>query len=147
MVKQVKARRGATTRSPEFSARELWLASLGAASLTRKQGIKLYGTLVGEGRALQERVSDTVSSINGQVNGAIGSVRERIEGVVAPVRERAEATYVVIKDEVETRLQPVLTRFGIAKPKARRAPAKRATRRTVRTTKAKSVAKRTRKSA
>lgn len=148
MAKQVKTRRSATTRSPEFSARELWLASLGAASLTRKQGIKLYDAMVDEGRALQGRVNESVANVGEQVTGTLDTVRGRIEGVVAPVRERAEATYVVIKDEVETRLQPVLARFGIAKPVAKRAPAKRATRavRATKATKAK-PAKRARKSA
>lgn len=125
MVKQVKSRKSPTPRTPEFSTRELWLASLGAASLTRKQGIKLYDAMVEEGNQLQGKVSKAVSDAKAQVDGAIETVRGRIDGVVTPVRERAEATFVVLKDEVETRLQPVLARFGKAKPAAKRAPAKR----------------------
>ncbi len=125
MVKQVKTRKAAAKRNPEFNPRELWLASLGAASLTRKQGIKLYEAMLEEGTSLQDKVSKAVADARGQVDGAIDSVRGRIDGVVTPVRERAEATFIVIKDEVETRLQPVLARFGKAKPAAKRAPAKR----------------------
>ena len=130
MVKQVKSRRAkAAQTTPEFNARELWLASLGAVSLTRKQGIKLYDTLVDEGRALQAKVGETVAAVNGQVNGTINNVRGRVESILVPVSERAQATYDLVKSEVETRLQPVLARFGIEAPKAKRAPrtAKKAT--------------------
>jgi hypothetical protein len=143
MVKQIKSRKSSTKRTPEFTARELWLASLGAASLTRKQGIKLYDAMVEEGATLQVKVNRAVTDAKGQVDGALKTVRGRIDGVVAPVRERAEATYVVIKDEVETRLQPVLARFGKAKPAAKRAPAKRRAAPQAR----KVAAKRTRKAA
>lgn len=125
MVKQVKSRKISAKRSPELTARELWLASLGAASLTRKQGIKLYDAMLEEGTQLQDKVSKAVSDARSQVGGAIESVRDRIEGAVTPVRQRAEATFGVLKEEVETRLQPVLARFGKAKPVSRRAPAKR----------------------
>ncbi len=126
MVKQVKSRRAPAKRSPEFNARDLWLASLGAASLTRKQGIKLYDAMVDEGRSLQSRVTETVATVGEQVNGTFETVRSRIDSVVAPVRERAEATYVVIKDEVETRLQPVLVKWGVlkSKPATKRVKAK-----------------------
>jgi poly(hydroxyalkanoate) granule-associated protein len=143
MVKQVNARKAASKRTPDFTARELWLASLGAASLTRKQGIKLYDAMVEEGNALQGKVNQAVADARSQVDGALCSVRERIDGVVAPVRERAEATFVVLKDEVETRLQPVLARFGKVKPAAKRAPAKRRAAPSAR----KVTAKRTRKAA
>ncbi|MCK7594108.1 phasin family protein [Pseudomarimonas salicorniae] len=143
MVKQVKTRKAAAKRNPDFNARQLWLASLGAASLTRKQGIKLYDAMVEEGTSLQGKVNKAVDDAKAQVGGAIENVRGRIDGVVAPVRERAEATFVVIKDEVETRLQPVLARFGKAKPTTKRAPAKRRAAPKAR----KAPAKRTRKAA
>lgn len=130
MVKQVKSRRAPATRTPEFTVRELWLASLGAASLTRKQGIKLYAGMIDEGRGLQTRITDTVASVTEQVNGAVVTVRERIDAVVTPARERVEAIYIVIKDEVETRLQPVLSRFGVT---AKRASAKRIVRKSSKT--------------
>lgn len=142
MAKQIKARRVAVKRVNESKARELWLASLGAASLTRKQGIKLYAKMVNEGRGMQSRVieavngfgaqvNDTLGQINGQINNRIAQVNEKIadvrakiEGSVQPLRHRAEATYLVLADEVTVRLQPLLVRFGFAAPAKRRAPAK-----------------------
>ena len=138
MQKQSKTRAVKAT-THEFNARELWLASLGAASLTRKQGIKLYGTLLNEGRALQSRVSEAVANVGQQVNGTIDTVRDRIDAVVSPVRARAEATYTTVKGEVETRLSPVLARFGMKLPTAAK-PAKRVAKKPVKRTRSKKAA-------
>ena len=124
MAKQIKARRVAVKRVNESKARELWLASLGAASLTRKQGIKLYAAMVTEGRGMQSRVIEAVNGFGAQVNDKLADVRAKIEGSVQPLRHRAEATYLVLADEVTVRLQPLLVRFGFAAPAKRRAPAK-----------------------
>jgi len=130
MAKQIKSRRISRTQKNSFEVRQLWLAAIGAVSLSRKQGAKLYSSMLTEGRSLQDRVNETVASVSGQVTGAIGQVRERAEAVVTPLRARAEAAIAVVKTEVETRLQPVLVRFGFASkaPAKRRPASKRVTR-------------------
>lgn len=116
MAKQTKTRVAATVRKVEFNARELWLASLGAMVLTRKQGIKLYDTLMDEGRGAQERVSEVFANVTETMNNTVESVRGRVDAIVTPLRGRAEATLALVKDEVETRLQPVLARIGVKMP-------------------------------
>ena len=126
MAKQIKARRAAAKSSPKFNGRDLWLASLGAVSLTRKQGIKLYDNMLNEGRSLQSQVVDRVSAFGDQINSRLADVRAKVEGAIAPVRARAVATYGQIAQEVQTRLQPVLAKFGVkvSKPRATKRAAK-----------------------
>lgn len=126
MAKQIKARRAAAKSSTQFKGRDLWLASLGAASLTRKQGVKLYDAMLDEGRSLQSRVVDRVSAFGEEINSRLADVRSKVEGAVAPVRARAVATYGQIATEVRTRLQPVLAKFGVkvSKPRATKRVAK-----------------------
>lgn len=133
MAKQIKSRRVSRTQKNSFEVRQLWLAAIGAVSLSRKQGAKLYASMLTEGHGLQDRVNETVANVGGQVTAAIGQVRERAEAVVTPLRIRAEAVISVVKTEVESRLQPVLVRFGLATkaPSKRRTAAKRVSRKPV----------------
>jgi poly(hydroxyalkanoate) granule-associated protein len=121
MVKQVKTRRTQpATAAATFGSRELLLAGIGAVSLTRKQGVKLYGSLLDEGRTLQGRANEAVQNVSQQISSGFDAARDRIEAAVKPIRGRAEATFANVKSEVETRLQPVLARFGVkAKPAKR----------------------------
>ena len=126
MAKQVKTRRAAAAAKARIDARDLWLAGLGAVSLTRKNGIKLYGTLLEEGKQFQGRAEEQFDALQRQAREGFQSAKARVEAVVSPLRERAEQTYGTVKSEVETRLQPVLARFGVAKPapkaRTRKAP-------------------------
>jgi poly(hydroxyalkanoate) granule-associated protein len=125
MAKQVKTRRAAPAATARIDARDLWLAGLGAVSLTRKNGIKLYGTLLEEGKQFQGRAEQRIDALQRQAREGIEQARARVEAVVSPIRERAEATYGSVKSEVETRLQPVLVKLGVkpaAKPRVRKAP-------------------------
>jgi len=132
MAKQIKSRRVSRAKQNSFEVRQLWLAAIGAVSLSRKQGVKLYSSVLAEGRSLQDRVNASVANIGDQVTTVIGQVRKRAEAVATPLRARAEAAIAIVKTEVETRLQPVLVRFGVSKaPAKRRAPAKRGTRKPV----------------
>ena len=120
MAKQTKTRRAAPAAKARIDARDLWLAGLGAVSLTRKNGIKLYGTLLEEGKQFQGRAEQQFDALQRQAREGFESARARVEAVAAPIRERAEATYGSVKSQVESRLQPVLSRFGVkAAPKAR----------------------------
>ncbi len=119
-AKQVKSRSVTRAKQNAFEVRQLWLAAIGAVSLGRKQGVKLYSSVLAEGRTLQDRVNETVANFGGQVTGVIGQARARAQKFVKPLRARAEATFATVKSEVETRLQPVLARFGVKKPVAKR---------------------------
>ena len=136
MAKQIKTRR-ATPAKGAIDARDFLLAGIGAVSLTRKQGIKLYDTLVDEGKQFQGRVEQAIESLQDQAKLGAELVRERFEAVVTPIRARAETTYNTVKAEVETRLAPVLDKLGVKRTvKTRaRAGAKRAVRKTKATTK------------
>jgi poly(hydroxyalkanoate) granule-associated protein len=120
MAKQVKTRRAAPAAKARIDARDLWLAGLGAVSLTRKNGIKLYGTLLEEGKQFQGRAEQQFDALQRQAREGLEQAKARVEAVVSPIRERAEATYGSVKSEVETRLQPVLAKLGVKPaPKAR----------------------------
>ena len=132
MAKQIKTRRAAPKAGVE--TRDLFLAGLGAVSLTRKQGIKLYGAMLEEGKQFQGRIEQTIDGLQDQARLGAELVRERVESIVTPIRSRAEAAYGTVKAEVETRLAPVLAKLGVkpaAKVRVKRVakkPAKRAVR-------------------
>jgi hypothetical protein len=120
MVKQAKTRRQPAASPVEFTSRGLLLAGLGAASLTRKQGVRLYGVLLQEGRSIQGRASDAASKVSGRIVRGIEDSRKSIKRTVTPLQGRARATLASVRGEVETRLQPVLARIGVVAPKAKR---------------------------
>ena len=112
MVKKLTTRPAAKSASG-IEARDLWLASLGAVSLTRKQGIKLYGTLLDEGKQFQGRIEDVIGDLQGQAKAGVSRVKAQVGAIVAPLRERAESTFTTVKTEVESRLSPVFDKLGV----------------------------------
>ena len=126
MAKQLKTRRAAAAAQARIDARDLFLAGLGAVSLTRKNGIKLYGTLLEEGKQFQGRAGEQFDALQRQARDGYETAKARVEAVVNPLRERAEATLGTVKTEVGTRLQPVLARLGV-KPAPKARPRKAAT--------------------
>ncbi len=134
MAKQIKARRVTKAQKIEFGPRQLALAGLGAVSLTRKQSVRLFAAIRQEGAQLGYRLGEASVALNDRLY----AFRDRISGVVAPAVERAGGALASARGEIETRLAPVLVRFGVKPaPKGRtRAAAKRpAVRRTGRTRK------------
>lgn len=113
MAKQIKTRRAAVANKTGIEGRDLLLAGIGAVSLTRKQGIKLYSTLVEEGKQMSGRVEQTLASLQDQAKLGAELVRERFDAVVTPIRARAESTYSTVKAELESRLAPVLDKLGV----------------------------------
>lgn len=113
MAKQIKTRRAAVSSKAGIEGRDLLLAGIGAVSLTRKQGIKLYSTLIDEGKQMSGRVEQTLASLQDQAKLGAELVRERFDAVVTPIRARAEATYTTVKAELESRLAPVLDKLGV----------------------------------
>ena len=113
MAKQIKTRRAAVANKTGIEGRDLLLAGIGAVSLTRKQGIKLYSTLVEEGKQMSGRVEQTLANLQDQAKLGAELVRERFDAVASPIRARADATYSTVKAELESRLAPVLDRLGV----------------------------------
>lgn len=135
MAKQIKTRRAPAKAGIE--AHDLFLAGLGAVSLTRKQGLKLYGALLDEGKQFQGKVEQTIEGLQDQAKLGAELVRERVGAIVTPIRARAEAAYGTVKGELESRLAPVLNKLGVKRSVATRVRggAKRAVRKTRATTK------------
>jgi len=131
MAKQIKSRRVSRAKQNTFQVRQLWLAAMGAVSLGRKQSVKLYASVIAEGRGLQDRLNETVADLSGQVNLVIAEARNRAEALVSPLRARAEATFANVKSEVESRLQPVLAKFGVLPKTAKRRATKTTARKPV----------------
>jgi len=109
-------------------AHEVLLAGIGAASLIRKNA----GAVVEDAFAIAGRVQEKASILIYELGG------NGIDGLVARANslgKRASAATGSIAADLESRLQPLLRRFDdvkiglgitVIRPKARRAPAKRA---------------------
>lgn len=102
MARQVKARR--VNRNPQVTAHTLWLAGLGAVSMARRQ---VAGALV--------------SAKAGAVD-----FRHRAVAVVGHVVGAVNAQVSMVTGEASARLSPLMARFGLLRPVARKAkPASR----------------------
>lgn len=81
MAARKRQRKTQPVRSRPADSGSLWLAAVGAASLARKQGKKMVGEMVGEGRRLQTQAGkvarETRKDIQAQVIGVIKPVRAR----------------------------------------------------------------------
>ena len=139
------------------SSRDFVLAGIGAVSLGRKQAIASYQNFGQNAAELGERVSDSIKSIETgaknlrkkteikvvklrkQAESKVVKLRKQAEAQIVPIGKKVHAAVTEARTQAETRLAPVLGRFGIKpapkKRAAKRAPAKKA------------AAKRTRKAA
>lgn len=103
----------------ETTLRHVWLAALGAAVVARREILATGGVAAEEAGNLRGRAIRFAADAAAVARGAALTVAERIE----PKVER-------IGNEIESRLAPVLAKFGIARPtrrpvrKARRPAAK-----------------------
>ena len=88
------------------TARDIWLASLGAMSITRKQGERVFGTLISEGQGLNKRTVKLV-------DGTVSDVRSKISGVIGKVQQTAAANLTQVEEVVGTQVGRVLSRLGI----------------------------------
>lgn len=110
MVKQAK--------SAAVDPRDLWLAGLGVVSLSRKQALKTYGTLVEEGSQFRASAAQRIEGFKDQARAGLDQVKARVQ----PVLEQANGTFDAIRSQVQSRLAPVMEGFarGKAKSKASR---------------------------
>lgn len=109
----------------EISLRHVWLASLGAVVVARREARNTVGNAIGEAGKLRGRAIRFVADAGAVARGGLLTVREQVE----PKIERFGAG-------VEARLAPVLDKLGLVKSKparpvrkARKPAARKATRR------------------
>lgn len=119
MVKQAK--------NPGVDPRDLWLAGLGVVSLTRKQAVKVYGTLVEEGTQFRDAANKRIEALNKQARANLSDVKAKVEATVDPLLTRANDVYGTVKGELESRLSPVVASFSKKAKPARKAAARKVT--------------------
>jgi poly(hydroxyalkanoate) granule-associated protein len=88
------------------SAREIWMAGLGAFGRAQEEGGKVFERLVREGMSLEQK---TRRFATGQVDGA----RDAVEHTVANVRERATDTWDKLEKVFEDRVSNALKKLGV----------------------------------
>jgi len=87
------------------SARQIWLAGLGAYTKAEEDTGKFFERLVQEGEDLENRT-------RGAVNRQVRAVEDR----VGEVRERATGTWDRLESVFDERVSQALDRLGIPKP-------------------------------
>lgn len=95
------------------SAREIWLAGLGAFSYAQsesgkiiEQGNKFFEKLVAEGAKLEKKGRDAAES-------AVGGIREEVESKVGAVRKQAVDNWDKLETIFENRVARVLGQLGV----------------------------------
>ncbi len=105
---------------PRTTPRHLWLAALGVAAVARREA----ATAAAIAREELPRLRDDALRF-------AGDARDVARGIALTAQERLGSGVERIAGEAQVRLSPVLARIGLRLPatRARRAPAKRTTRR------------------
>lgn len=115
LKKKVQGKAGAGNfRAPVMdSAREIWLAGLGAFSVAQlesgkliEQGNKLFEKLVAEGSKLEKQT-------RGLAESAVGGIREGVESRVKSARRQAVDNWDKLEGVFEDRIARVLGRLGV----------------------------------
>jgi len=109
-------RKTVTSRRPVVitpTARNVWLASLGAVSLARKQGEKLVAALVEEGQAIQTRGERLRSGVARDARRQVNQATRRVKGFVNPLVRQATQVAGDIQNGMGERLTAVLGRIGV----------------------------------
>jgi len=106
-------------KGKQTSLRHLWLASLGAVVVARREARDTVASAIGEALRLRGRATGIVGDAAAIARGGLATVREQVEPVIERVATR-----------VGQGLAPVLERVGHApkKPAARKPQARRAAR-------------------
>ena len=102
--KSVKSRKTAAPK-PD-AARSVWLAGLGAVSLTRKQGEQLYAQLNEEGRVLRASGIKFVQDTRKQA-------KAQITRTLAPLQKQVDAKAAQVGAAVEQGVGRALSRLGV----------------------------------
>ena len=110
MKKKVQAKPAAPVVD---SAREIWLAGLGAFSVAQSEGVKiieqgnkLFEKLVDEGSKLEKKTRNAAES-------AVGDIKGEMESTVGAVRKQAVDNWDKLETIFETRVARVLGQLGV----------------------------------
>ncbi len=115
MKKKVQAKPAAGNMAAPVvdSAREIWLAGLGAFSFAQnesgkiiEQGNKLFDKLVSEGKKLEKKTRDVAGSA---VNDVVGGVESKVDAV----RKQAVDNWDKLENIFEDRVARVLGQLGV----------------------------------
>jgi poly(hydroxyalkanoate) granule-associated protein len=115
MKKKVQAKPAATNIAAPVvdSAREIWLAGLGAFSVAQseggkmiEQGNKLFEKLVSEGMKLEKKTRNVAET-------AVGDIRGEVESKVGAVRKQAVDNWDKLESIFENRVARVLGQLGV----------------------------------
>ena len=118
----------------ETTVRHLWLAGLGLVAVTRKEAIATAGWVSSGLGALKLRVERGAADAQANVRHGLEGVREQVEPKVAQ-----------FSAEVESRLAPVLVKFGLKPLVKARNTRKPAAKKTARRTTVRKPAKATKR--
>ena len=86
--------------------REFVLATVGAASIVRKQGEKLVANFFGETAQLRSRATKLATNV-------VGDVQEQANGVLAQVKSAAAANLGWVGEKAQDQMGKVLNRIGV----------------------------------
>ncbi|MBS0589486.1 MAG: phasin family protein [Proteobacteria bacterium] len=92
--------------TPTEQLRRIWLAGLGAFSLTRKHGGEWFGRFVAEGQGFAARGTQFARE-------TVADARAQATGVFSPILLRAEKQVDAYTKAVEKNVGRALNRFGI----------------------------------
>lgn len=97
---------GRVAEQANETAREVWLAGLGAFARAQDEGNKLFDSLVKEGAELEKKTKN-------DVNKRVVDFRGAVESRVGKVRDTANANLQKIEGVFEDRVARVLARLGV----------------------------------
>jgi hypothetical protein len=127
MVRKTTKRSATAALRPDFQARELLLAGIGAVSLGRKQVLRTYAQAARDLDGLPAKAEAVVKD----AEIAARKLRKQVEGEVSKFRKQALALVTEARTQAEKRIAPVLARFGVKPtPVKRRASKKQVVRKT-----------------
>ena len=115
MKKKVQAKPAASNFAAPVveSAREIWLAGLGAFSVAQsesgkmiEQGNKLFEKLVSEGVKLETKTRNVAET-------AVGDIKDEVESKVGAVRKQAVDNWDKLENIFENRVARVLGQLGV----------------------------------
>ncbi len=91
------------------TAKQVWLAGLGALSLAEKEGTRLFSSLVEQGEDFEKKSRPRVKELKAAAAQAGGKARERLEKVGESLGESAEKVGEIVDETVTSALH----KFGI----------------------------------
>lgn len=133
MSKLSKSKITVATQTTKDTARQMWMAGLGAFVKTGQEGGRLFSSLVEEGEQFQEKVSNKATD---QVNGTVDSVMTQASGqwdkLEAILEDRVikvlDKLGVPTKDDVSELIEKIDKLQAAVDGTAKKAPASRAKR-------------------